>query len=143
MAASPFDCWLVHRGIRTLPYRIRGHCDNAEKVARFLAGHRRVETVHYPGLERDPGYAVASRQMSRAGGMVSFEARGGREAALAIAGRLTLFTNATSLGGCESLVEHRASVEGPNGRSPAGLLRLSVGLEHPDDLIADLAQALG
>ena len=140
---SPFDCWLVHRGIRTLPYRMRGHCDNAEAVARFLATDRRVAAVHYPGLEENPGHATARRQMGRFGGMVSFEVPGGAPAALAVAARVRLFTRATSLGGTESLIEHRASVEGPESRTPPGLLRLSVGLEHPDDLIEDLDQALG
>jgi cystathionine gamma-synthase len=140
---SPFDCWLVHRGIRTLPYRMRGHCDNAEAVARFLAADRRVERVHYPGLPDDRGHGVAARQMRRFGGMVSFEVGGGAAAALALASRVRLFTRATSLGGTESLIEHRASVEGPESRTPPGLLRLSIGLEHPDDLVEDLDQALG
>jgi cystathionine gamma-synthase len=140
---SPFDCWLVHRGIRTLPYRMRGHCDNAEAVARFLADDRRVAAVHYPGLEKDPGHAVARRQMRRFGGMVSFVVPGGAPRALEVAARVRLVTRATSLGGTETLVEHRASVEGPESRTPPGLLRLSVGLEHPDDLIEDLDQALG
>jgi cystathionine gamma-synthase len=140
---SPFDCWLVHRGIRTLPYRMRGHCDNAEAVARFLAGDRRVERVHYPGLESDRGHAVARRQMRRFGGMVSFQVPGGAGPALDVAARVRLITRATSLGGTETLVEHRASVEGPESRTPPGLLRLSIGLEHPDDLIEDLDRALG
>ena len=139
---SPFDCWLVHRGIRTLPYRMRGHCDNAEAVARFLARDERVEVVHYPGLKADPGHEVAKRQMRRFGGMVSFQVRGGAAAALAVVSRVRLFTRATSLGGTESLIEHRASVEGPESRTPPGLLRLSIGLEHPDDLIEDLGAAL-
>jgi len=140
---SPFDCWLVHRGIRTLPWRMRGHCDNAERVAAFLAGHPAVDAVHYPGLSGDPGHAVARRQMARFGGMVSFQVKGGAEAALRVASRVRLFTRATSLGGPESLIEHRASVEGPESRTPPGLLRLSVGLEHADDLVEDLGQALG
>jgi cystathionine gamma-synthase len=139
---SPFDCWLVHRGIRTLAHRIRGHCDNAEAVAGFLAQHPNVERVHYPGLPDDPGHEVAARQMSRFGGMVSFEVRGGREAALTVLSRVRLLTRATSLGGPESLIEHRASVEGPATRTPPGLLRLSVGLEHVDDLVEDLDRAL-
>jgi cystathionine gamma-synthase len=139
---SPFDCWLVHRGIRTLAYRMRGHCDNAERLAAFLDGHPAVEMVHYPGLAGDPGHAVAGRQMRRYGGMVSVRIRGGAEAALAVASRVRLFTRATSLGGPESLIEHRASSEGPGSRTPPGLLRMSVGLEHPDDLIEDLDQAL-
>jgi cystathionine gamma-synthase len=145
---SPFDCWLLLRGIRSLPYRMRAHCENADRVARFLAGHPRVEAVHYPGLPSDPGHAVASRQMTASGrplfgGMVAVQIRGGAEAALAVAARVRLFTRATSLGGAESLIEHRASVEGPESRTPRGLLRLSVGLEHADDLVADLAHALG
>lgn len=140
---SAFDCWLVHRGIRTLPHRMRAHCDNAEAVARFLTGHPRVEAVHYPGLEGDPGRAVAGRQMRRYGGMVSFVVRGGAGAALVTLARVRLFTRATSLGGPESLIEHRASVEGPDTRTAPGLLRCSIGLEHADDLIEDLDRALG
>ncbi len=140
---SPFECWLVLRGIRSLPYRMRAHCDGALAVARFLARHPAVAAVHYPGLESDPGHAVAKRQMASFGGMLSFEVQGGRAEALALAARLRLFTRATSLGGPESLIEHRASVEGPRTRTPESLLRVSVGLEHPDDLIDDLAQALG
>jgi cystathionine gamma-synthase len=139
---SPFDCWMVHRGIRTLAYRMRGHCDNAERVAAFLAAHRAVEVVHYPGLAEDPGHEAGKRQMTRFGGMVSMQIRGGAPAALAVVSRVRLFTRATSLGGPESLIEHRASSEGPGSRTPPGLLRLSVGLEHPDDLIEDLEQAL-
>ncbi|HVR71681.1 MAG TPA: aminotransferase class I/II-fold pyridoxal phosphate-dependent enzyme [Vicinamibacteria bacterium] len=140
---SPFDCWLVLRGVRTLPWRMRAHCDNAAAVAASLSGHRRVQRVHYPGLPDDPGHAVASAQMKAPGGMLSFVVAGGRAEAFEVAARLRVFTRATSLGGPESLVEHRASVEGPNTRAPEGLLRLSIGLEHPDDLVADLAQALG
>lgn len=140
---SPFDSWLVLRGIRTLPWRMRAHCDNAAAVAKFLSAHPRVERVHYPGLSTDPGHAVASKQMTAAGGMLSFVVRGARPEAFDVAARLKLFTRATSLGGPHSLVEHRASIEGPHTSAPEGLLRLSIGLEHPDDLIADLAQALG
>lgn len=139
---SPFDCWLVLRGIRTLPWRMRAHCSNAAAVAAFLAEHPRVERVHYPGLPSDPGYPLASSQMAAAGGMLSFVVAGGRAQAFAVAARLRLFTRATSLGGPESLVEHRASVEGAGTRAPEGLLRLSIGLEHPEDLIADLGDAL-
>lgn len=140
---SPFECWLTLRGIRTLPYRMRGHCDNAEKIAAFLAGRRGVSAVHYPGLKSHPGHEVAASQMARFGGMVSFQVDGDEAAALRVAARAQLFTRATSLGGVESLIEHRASIEGPGSRTPANLLRLSVGLEHPDDLIEDLDQALG
>ena len=139
---SPFDSWLVLRGIRTLPWRMRAHCSNAAAVAAFLAGHPRVERVHYPGLASDPGHAVARAQMAEPGGMLSFVVRGGRAEAFDVAARLRLFIRATSLGGPESLVEHRASIEGPATRAPEGLLRLAIGLEHPDDLIADLDQAL-
>jgi cystathionine gamma-synthase len=139
---SPFDCWLVHRGLRTLAWRMRGHCDNAERLAAFLQGHPAVEVVHYPGLAADPGHEVAERQMRRYGGMVSVQIRGGAGAALGVVSRVSLFTRATSLGGPESLIEHRASVEGPGSRTPPGLLRMSVGLEHPEDLVEDLDQAL-
>lgn len=139
---SPFNSWLTLRGLRSLPARMAWHCRNARAVAEFLAAHSRVAAVHWPGLPSHAQHAVAVRQMCDFGGMLSVQIRGGRDAALAFAGRLTLFTNATSLGGCESLIEHRASVEGPRPVSPQDLLRLSVGLEHPDDLIADLRQAL-
>jgi cystathionine gamma-synthase len=139
---SPFDSWLVLRGIRTLPWRMRAHCSNAAAVAAFLAGHPRVERVHYPGLPSDPGHAVAKAQMAEPGGMLSFVVRGGRAEAFDVAARLQLFVRATSLGGPESLVEHRASIEGPATRAPEGLLRLAIGLEHPDDLVDDLRQAL-
>lgn len=140
---SPFDCWLVLRGVRTLPYRMRAHAEHALAVASFLSRHPRVETVHYPGLPTSPGHAIAARQMSAFGGMVSFQVRGGRDDALAVTAKVQLLTRATSFGGTESLIEHRASVEGPETRTPQNLLRLSVGLEHPEDVIADLAQALG
>jgi cystathionine gamma-synthase len=139
---SPFDCWLLMRGIRSLPWRMRGHCANAAAVARFLAGHPAIEAVHYPGLPTHPGHAVAARQMRDFGGMLSVQVRGGERAAIDLTNRLTLFTRATSLGGPESLIEHRASVEGPTTISPRNLLRISVGLEHPDDLIDDLRRAL-
>jgi cystathionine gamma-synthase len=140
---SPFDCWLVRRGIRTLPWRMRAHSDNALKVATFLATHPRVEAVHYPGLSSHPQHDVARRQMTGFGGMLSMQVRGGRSAAFAVERQVRIFTCATSFGGTESLLEHRASVEGAVTRSPDNLLRLSIGLEHADDLIEDLGQALG
>jgi cystathionine gamma-synthase len=140
--AAPFDCWLLLRGIRSLPYRMRGHSEHALAVARFLEAHPAVARVHYPGLTSHPAHAVAARQMSGFGGMLSLEVRGGRAEAMGMAARLKLITRATSLGGPETLIEHRASVEGVHTRAPESLLRMSVGLEHPDDLIADLAQAL-
>jgi cystathionine gamma-synthase len=139
---SPFDCWLVRRGIRTLPYRVRAHSENALRVAAFLQRHARVEAVHYPGLPTHPAHDVARRQMTAFGGMVSVQVRGDRARAMEVAAKLRVFTRATSFGGTESLVEHRASIEGPGTRTPENLLRLSVGLEHADDLIDDLDQAL-
>lgn len=139
---APFNAWLTLRGCRSLPARMALHCANARKVADFLAAHPAIERVNYPGLATHPGHAIAARQMTDYGAMLSIELRGSRDAALATAGKLRLFTNATSLGGCESLVEHRASVEGAEPVSPQNLLRLSIGLEHADDLIADLRQAL-
>ena len=139
---SAFDCWLLLRGIRTLPWRMRAHCANAAAVARFLASHAAIDAVHYPGLPTHPGHEIAARQMSDFGGMMSIQVRGGEAAALELTRQLTLFTRATSLGGTESLIEHRASVEGSATLAPANLLRVSVGLEHPDDLIEDLERAL-
>ena len=139
---SPFDCWLLLRSLPTLALRVRAQTENAGKVAAFLAKHPRVETAHYPGLESHPGHDIAAEQMSGFGAMLSFQVRGGQAEALKVAANVKLFTRATSLGGIESLIEHRASVEGPDTRTPPNLLRVSVGLEHPDDLIADLDQAL-
>ena len=139
---APFSAWLTLRGCRSLGARMAMHCANARKIAEFLAAQPQIERVNYPGLVSHPGHAVAAKQMRDFGGMMSIELRGGREAALSMASKLRVFTNATSLGGCESLIEHRASVEGPNPRSPQNLLRISVGLEHVDDLIEDLRQAL-
>ena len=139
---SPFDCWLILRGMRTLPWRMRAHSENAMKVAEFLAGHKKVARVHYPGLQSNPAHDVAARQMSAFGGMLSFEAKGGREAAMSVAAKTKIFIRATSLGGVESLIEHRASIEGAGTTSPEGLLRLSIGLENADDLVDDLEQAL-
>ena len=139
---SPFDCWLVLRGIRTLPYRMRAHSENAAKLASFLDSHPKVLEVNYPGLKDHPGHDIASRQMDLFGGMLSFRVQGGREAAFRVAASTSLFTRATSLGSYESLIEHRASIEGPESSTPNDLLRVSVGLENPNDLISDLEQAL-
>ena len=140
--AAPFDCWLVVRGIKTLPHRVRAHSANAMAIASFLEAHANVEAVHYPGLASHRGHDIAARQMTAFGGMVSVQVRGGREASLRTKARVRVFTRATSLGGPESLIEHRASVESPDSGTPDNLLRLSIGLEHTDDLIADLDQAL-
>jgi cystathionine gamma-synthase len=139
---SPFDCWLLMRGIRTLPYRRRAHCENASRLASWLEQQRGIEAVHYPGLSSHAAHEIAKKQMSLFGGMLSFQVHGGRAEALKLTGNVKLFTRATSLGGPESLIEHRASVEGPHTRAPENLLRVSVGLEHPDDLIEDMQQAL-
>ena len=140
--ASPFNSWLALRGLRTLPLRMERHSANAEVLARFLAAHPAVHAVHYPGLETDPGHAAAKRQMSAYGGMLSFRVRGDRDAAIAVVSRVRVFTRATSLGAVESLIEHRATSEGPASRTPPDLLRVSVGVESPQDLVDDLAQAL-
>lgn len=140
--ASPFSSWLVLRGIRSLACRMERHSASALAVARALEGHPRLSAVLYPGLPSHPGRAIAARQMSAFGGMISIRVKGGRAAAVAVASKVKLFVNATSLGGVESLLEHRASMEGPNTTTPDDLIRISIGLEHPDDLIADLTQAL-
>ena len=139
---SPFDCWLLLRSLPTLPIRVREQSASAAKIAAFLSQHPRVQAVHYPGLPTHEGYEIASRQMRGFGGMLSFQVGSGQREAMAVAAHLKIFTRATSLGGVESLIEHRASVEGADSPTPANLLRASIGLEHVDDLIDDLAQAL-
>jgi cystathionine gamma-synthase len=148
---GPFDSWLLLRGLKTLGVRMRQHCANAERVAAALGEHPAVARVHYPGLEGFPGHELAARQMTAAGkplfgGMVSFEAES-EERALGVCERTRLFFLGESLGGVESLIEHparmtHASLEGSGIEVPGALVRLSVGLEHPDDLVADLEQAL-
>jgi cystathionine gamma-synthase len=140
--AAPFNSWLVLRGLRTLACRMAAHSAGALTLAEALAAHPEVTAVHYPGLASHAGHEVARRQMSAFGGMLSFRVRGGKEAALAAVSRVKLFVRATSLGAVESLIEHRASSEGPGSRTPQDLLRVSVGLEHPADLLEDLTQAL-
>jgi cystathionine gamma-synthase len=139
---SPFECWLTLRGLQTFPYRVRAHAENAHRVAEFLNNQPKIEAVHYPGLPSHSGHKIAAAQMSGFGGMMSIQVKGGQVEAFKLVAGLKLFSHATSLGSTHSLIEHRASVEGANTRSPANLLRLSVGLEHPDDLIDDLEQAL-
>lgn len=144
---GPFDAWLTLRGVKTLAVRMDRHCHNAERIAAYLHDHPAVAKVHYPGLEDHPGHALACQQMSGFGGMVSFRARGGRDAAIAVAERTRLFFLAESLGGVESLIEHpgimtHASVAGTPLEVPDDLVRLSVGIESAQDLIADLDQAL-
>jgi cystathionine gamma-synthase len=145
--AGPFDSWLTLRGLRTLALRMERHCDNAERVVDFLTAHPAVGDVIYPGLETHPGHEVAQRQMKRFGGMVSFRVTGGEAAALAVCERTEIFTLGESLGGVESLIEHpgrmtHASVAGTDLEVPADLVRLSVGIETAEDLVADLERAL-
>ncbi|MGH8960537.1 MAG: cystathionine gamma-synthase [Jatrophihabitantaceae bacterium] len=145
--AGPFDAWLVLRGIKTLGVRMDRHCSNAARIVDFLTGHPGVSTVLYPGLPEHPGHDVAARQMSGFGGMISFRLRGGEEAALKVCELVELFTLGESLGGVESLIEHpgrmtHASVAGSALEVPGDLVRLSVGIENAEDLLADLAAAL-
>jgi cystathionine gamma-synthase len=145
---GPFDAWLTLRGIRTLGVRMDRHCDNAERIVQFLDGHAAVGEILYPGLDSHPGHAVAAKQMSRFGGMISFRAAGGAEQAVKICNSTKLFVLAESLGGVESLIEHpgqmtHLSAAGSPLEVPADLVRLSVGIETVDDLLADLEQALG
>ncbi|TSJ39178.1 aminotransferase class V-fold PLP-dependent enzyme [Mucilaginibacter corticis] len=139
---SPADCYYLVRSIKTLPYRMRGHVHNAQLLAEFLNTHTKVERVLYPGLPTHPNYSVAKEQMNGFGGVLSFCLKDGPEEANRVINKLKLFTKATSLGGVESLIEHRATMEGPDTKTPFNLLRISVGLEHIDDLIDDLAQAM-
>jgi cystathionine gamma-synthase len=140
---GPFEAWLLLRGLRTLDVRVKTQAATALSIAARLAAHPRVSHVLYPGLAQHPGHAVAARQMSGGyGAMLSIRLKGGEPAAIAAAARVGLWKRATSLGGVESLIEHRASVEGPQSPCPSDLLRLSVGLEDPDDLMSDLDQAL-
>jgi cystathionine gamma-synthase len=146
--AGPFDAWLVLRGAKTLAVRMDRHCSNARAVVEFLEGHRKVHQVLYPGLAAHQGHDVAARQMRDFGGMVSFRVSGGAQAALQVCERARLFTLAESLGGVESLIEHpakmtHASVAGSALEVPDDLVRLSVGIEDVEDLVADLAFALG
>lgn len=140
--AAPFDAWLVARGLTSLAPRWERHVANAIAVAEAMRQLPGVHAVHYPFLAGHPNGDVARRQMTSGGGMLSLQVRGGRRAALAVTEHVQLFRRATSLGGVDSLIEHRASVEGPTSPTPDDLLRCSIGLEHPDDLIADLTQAI-
>ncbi|MGW0773149.1 cystathionine gamma-synthase [Streptomyces sp. NPDC054802] len=146
--AGPFDAWLVLRGIKTLPVRMDRHSENATRVAEMLTKHAKVTEVLYPGLPEHPGHEIAAKQMRSFGGMVSFRVQGGEQAAVEVCNRAKLFTLGESLGGVESLIEHpgrmtHASVVGSALEVPGDLVRLSVGIEAADDLLADLQQALG
>jgi len=141
---SPFDCWLLVRSMATLPLRLAQQCASAQLLAEALHQHPAIEKVFYPGLPNHPNHLVAKRQMEKGfGGMLSILVRGGQSEAMRVASGLKLFRHATSLGGVESLIEHRLTAEGIHGKSPANLLRISVGIEDPQDLIRDLMQAVG
>jgi cystathionine gamma-synthase len=141
---GPFEAWLLARGMRTLHVRVRAACDNAQAIAARFARHPKVSQVLYPGLESHPGHAIAARQMQGGfGAMLSLRIAGGETAAKSFTARLAVFKRATSLGSVESLADHRASVDGPNTMCPPDLVRLSIGIEDADDLIADIEQALG
>ncbi len=140
---SPFDCWLLCRSLATFAARMPIHAHNAMQLATYLDQHPVIETVLYPGLSGNPQHEIAQRQMTGGfGGMLSILVKGGREAALQLCSRLRIFRHATSLGGVESLIEHRQSIEGDQSPSPANLLRISVGIEAAEDLVADFTQAL-
>lgn len=139
---SPFDCFLLLRSLKTLSYRMKGHSENALQLALYLQDHAKIAQVYYPGLSSHPQHAIAAAQMSGFGGMLSVLVKGTADDARKVVNNVRLFAQATSLGGVESLIEHRASVEGPATQTPQNLIRISVGLEHIDDLIADLDQAL-
>lgn len=139
---SPQDCWLLTRSIRTLPYRMRGHNSNGALVAEFLQEHSRVEKVFFPGLESHPGHDIAREQMHGFGGMISFLVDGSAKETIQVVASSGLIKRATSLGGVESTWEHRLSSEGADSTTPENLIRISVGLEHPDDLMEDLQKAL-
>ena len=140
---SPFDCWLISRGIQTLHLRVTKQTENAEKLAEWLVKQPKVNRVLYPGLKDHPDHTIAAQQMKGGfGGMLSLLINGDSIQTLAVANKLQIFTQATSLGGIESLVEHRKSVEGPESQTPDNLLRLSLGIEHIEDLIIDWEQAL-
>lgn len=139
---SPMDCYYLCRSIKTLPYRMKGHAEHAMVLANYLTQNSKIERVFYPGLKEHPGHEIAAKQMSGFGGILSFQVKGGADAADLLISKLKYYTNATSLGGVESLIERRAASEGPDTLTPPNLIRLSVGLEHLDDLLEDLDEAL-
>lgn len=139
---SPFDCYLLTRSVKTLAYRMKGHAEHAGVLATFLQQHENVIEVFYPGLKTHPGHEIANQQMTGFGGVLSFLVKGTHENADKVISSLKYYKNATSLGGVESLIERRAAVEGPDSQTPENLIRVSVGLEHLDDLLEDMEQAL-
>ena len=140
---SPFDCFLLLRSIKTLAYRMKGHAENGMALAKYLESHPKIDAVYYPGLPSHPQYEIAKKQMTGFSGMLSVLVKDNADEARRVVNAVKLFAQATSLGGVESLIEHRASVEGPDTKTPQNLIRISAGLEHIYDLIADLKQALG
>jgi len=141
---SPFDCWLLDRSIATLPLRMTAQTKNATLIADYLNSHPKIDRVYYPGLSSHANHEVAKKQMRGIyGGMLSVQVKGGRREAMDFANRLSVFKHATSLGGVESLIEHRRSVEGDHAKSPDNLLRMSIGIEHIDDLLSDIKKSLG
>ena len=141
---SPFDCWLLNRSLATFPMRLAAQCKNAVIIAAFLEQHNNIEKVFYPGLETHPNHAVAKQQMTNGfGSIISILVKGGLQETLDVAGKLSIFKHATSLGGVESLIEHRRSAEGKHPVSPENLLRISIGIENVEDLIEDFETALG
>ena len=140
---SPFDCWLLNRSLATYPLRLATQCKNAVAVASFLEQHPNIEKVYYPGLSTHPNHDIAKQQMINGfGSIISILVKGGMQEAINVAGKLNIFKHATSLGGVESLVEHRRTAEGKNPLSPENLLRISIGIENMEDLIEDLKNAL-
>jgi cystathionine gamma-synthase len=133
---------MLVRSIKTLPYRMKGHVQNAQALAEFLEQHPQVESVMYPGLPSHPQHDIAKNQMLSFGGMLSFCVKGGQAEAAKVVNAVKIFTQATSLGGVESLIEHRATIEGPDTKTPFNLLRVSVGLENIEDLIEDISLAI-
>ena len=139
---DPFSAWLTMRGMRSLSARIHTQCKNAKAIATFLSNHPAISKVHFPGLTSHRGHSIAKKQMKEFGAMLSFEVHGNKNLAMKFAGQTRVFKRATSLGGTESLIEHRASIEPPTTKTPESLLRLSIGLEHIEDLLDDLQFAL-
>jgi len=139
---SPFECWLTMRGIQTMPFRVKQMSEHAARIAEFLSAHKKVERVLYPGLTSDPGHELATEQMNGFGALLSFLVEGNAQDAIDVTNKLKIITRATSFGGTHTLIEHRASVEAEGSITPKNLLRLSVGLEHIDDLIQDLELGL-
>lgn len=139
---SPHDCYMLVRSIKTLPYRMKGHVQNTQLLAEFLQQHPKIESVMYPGLPSHPQHKIAKEQMLSFGGMLSFCVKGGEAEAARVVNAVKIFTQATSLGGVESLIEHRATIEGPDTKTPFNLLRVSVGLENIEDLIEDISLAI-